>query len=420
LPEDREIDFDLGNCYQNLGYLLLKRGHAEEALAALVQAERTNRSLVQKLPKVPRCRRNLALVLRWRGEALEALERSGVLDTYREGVTILEKLAAEFPANVRYQLDLARCLNKLGAQMAQGNRGDEAERLYQKALAALSSKDVHDWPLECRREKAMTLGNQGDFRQGAGRADAEEPLRSSVQLARELAAGKTPARQDRQYLAIARNNLGEALRDRGRNAEACQQFEESVAGLEALVTENSAAVEDRYYLGYIYEQQAKLLVKMDKLAEAKLAFEKAVARQKEAVKLTDGKSRVHRTALAGHLAGLADLCLTVGEYDAAMQAAVDLAKAAPDSGQGCLDAAKILARSASRIQADAKLARARKDELGRKFLGRTVVMLREAIDANTKLAESIRNDPVFKELRDRPEFQTMLSSLVDLGRNGAR
>jgi hypothetical protein len=117
---------------------------------------------------------------------------------------------------------------------------------------------------------------------------------------------------------------------------------------------------------------------------------------------------------------LADLCLTVGEYDAAMQAAVDLAKATPDSGQGCLDAAKILARSASQIQADAKLARARKDELGRKFLGRTVVMLREAIDLNPKLAESIKNDPVFKELRDRPEFQTMLSSLVDLGRNGAR
>jgi tetratricopeptide (TPR) repeat protein len=304
--------------------------------------------------------------------------------------------------------------------MAKAKHPDEAESLYQKALAALSSKDVPDWPIDCRREKAMTLSNQGVSRQEAGRADAEEPLRSSVKIAQELASGKTAARKDRQYLAIAHNNLGEALRDWGRNAEARKEFQESVDGLEAIVAENSATVEDRYYLGYIYEQQSKLLTRMDKLTEAKLAMEKAVARQSEAVKLTDGKSLVYRTALTGHLTGLAELCLTLGDYDAAMQAAVNLAKAAPDSGQGCFNAAKILARAASQIQADTKLTSSRKEELGRKFLGRTVVMLREAIDLNTKLAESIKNDPVFKELRDRPEFQTMLSSLVDLGRGSSR
>lgn len=58
--------------------------------------------------------------------------------------------------------------------------------------------------------------------------------------------------------------------------------------------------------------------------------------------------------------------------------------------------------------------------MGRKFLGRTLVLLREAVDANTKLANLIKNDPVFKELRDRPEFQIMLSNLVDLGQDGRR
>ena len=132
------------------------------------------------------------------------------------------------------------------------------------------------------------------------------------------------------------------------------------------------------------------------------------------------KSSTIAQSLVGHLSGLADLCLTLGDYEAAMQAAVDLAKAAPNSGQGCLEAARILARAANRIQADTKLANSRKDELGRKFFGRTVVMLREAIDVNAKLAKSIKNDPAFKELRDRPEFQTMLSSLVDLGLGGSR
>ena len=230
-PEDRELDFDLGNCYYNLGLLLLKRGNAEEALATLEQAEKTNRSLVRELPKLPRSRRNLALVLRWRGEALEALGRSGVQDTYRESVTLLEKLAAESPANVLYKLDLARSLNKLGDQMAKTRRADEAEGLYQNALAALSSKDVLNWPVECRREKAMILSNQGLSRLESGRTDAEEPLRSSIEIAQELVSNKTAARNDRQYLAIAHNNLGEALRDWGRNGEAGKEFQESIKGL---------------------------------------------------------------------------------------------------------------------------------------------------------------------------------------------
>ena len=420
LPEDREIDFDLGNCYHNLGYLLLKRGHAEEALTTLEQAEKVERSLIEILPRTPRCRRNLAQILRWRGEALEALERPGVADAYRSGLAILEKLTVEFPANVLYQLDLARCLNKVGGEMAKTNHPDEAERLYQRALAALSSKEIHDWPPDCRREKAMILSNQGVFRNDAGRAKAEEPLRSSVAIAQELAAGKHPARKDRQYLAIAHNNLGEALRDWGRNAEARKEFQDSLQGLETLVAENPATVEDRYYLGYIYEQDGKLLVKMGLSTEAKLAMEKAVARQKEAVKLTDGKSLPHRAALAGHLSGLADICMTLGDYDGVMRAAVELAKAAPDSAQGCLDAAKILAQCATRLQADSKLTPARKDELGRQFLGRTVVLLREAVDANSKLAKQIKNDPVFNDLRERPEFQTMLSSLVERGGSGSR
>ena len=257
------------------------------------------------------------------------LERPGVEEAYRAGLAILEKLTVKFPANVLYQLDLARCLNKVGGEMAKAKRPDEAEHLYQRALAALSSKEIHDWPADCRREKAMTLSNQGVFRQDAGRGNAEEPLRSSVVIAQELAFGKHAARKDRQYLAIAHNNLGEAFRDWGRNAEARKEFQEALQGLETLVAENLTAVEDRFYLGYIYEQQGKLLVKMDLTPEAKLAMEKAVACQKEAVKLTDGKSLQYRAALAGHLTGLADLCLTLSDYEGVMQAAVELAKAPP-------------------------------------------------------------------------------------------
>ena len=179
-------------------------------------------------------------------------------------------------------------------------------------------------------------------------------------------------------------------------------------------------MDDRFYLAHVSEQQGKLLAATGKPADARLAFEKAVTHEKEAVKLTDGKIAAYRSALVEHLTDLADTCTKLADYDAAVQAAIDLAKAAPDPGRGHYEAAKILARSAAAIQGDAKLASARKEELTRKCLGRTVVMLREAIDANTKLADRIKAEPVFKQLLDRPEFQTMLNSLVDLGGNGQR
>ena len=291
-------------------------------------------------------------------------------------------------------------------------------RVTTSALAALSSKAVHDWPLECRREKAMTLSNLGTFRQEAGRDNAEEPLRSAVALATELASGKQATPKDRRYLAVTRNNLGDALHARGRYEEAGKVCQEAVAGLESLLAENPSAVQDRHFLGYVYEQQGMLFAKMNQTAAAKLAMEKAVARQREAVKLSDGKLPAYRVALASHLTELADLSLSLGDYESVMQSAIELAKVTPDSGKGCFEAAKILAHCAGQLQSDKKIAAPRRDELGRKLLGRTVVMLREALDANAKVAERLKDDPVFKELRDRPEFQTMLGGLVDLGRSG--
>ena len=100
--------------------------------------------------------------------------------------------------------------------------------------------------------------------------------------------------------------------------------------------------------------------------------------------------------LAGHLRLLADVCLVLRAYDDAMHAAVDLPKYAPQQGQGYFDAARILARCVSQAQSDRNLTPARRDDISRKYLGRTVVMLREAIDANSKLAEPMKTDPSFQ------------------------
>jgi serine/threonine protein kinase len=414
-PDDHEVRFDLGKCQSNLGYLLLKLGRTQQAISVLEQARDTNRPLAKGFPDTPRYRQLEAGYLSDLGRALVAEGRPGAEEAFRQAMEITESLVSRHPNNAQFQFELARCLDSFSGMLANAQRNDEAENLYQKALAVLETKDHSAWTVERLREKVRLLVNLGDFRSSRSKPGAEQTQRDAVELARELASRQPPARIDRQNLALAQNNLADTLRNAGKLEDARRIFAESVAGLEALAAEVPTAIETQNYLGYVAGQQGELLARMGQPTDARTALEKAVEHQKAAIKLTDGSVPAYREMLVAHLGALAGTDLSLGAYDEAIRTAIELAKAHPTPGQGYLDAAKLLARCATQVQGDTSLAVARRDALGRNCLGRTVVMLREAIDANARLAESIKSDSVFKGLLERPEFQTMLSSLVNLG-----
>ena len=54
-----------------------------------------------------------------------------------------------------------------------------------------------------------------------------------------------------------------------------------------------------------------------------------------------------------------------------------------------------------------------RDRLTRNYLGRTIVLLREAIDSSPTLADQIKTDPDIKPLESRPEFHTIMNTLVN-------
>jgi tetratricopeptide (TPR) repeat protein len=349
----------------------------------------------------------MAWACRLRAEVLDAQDRSGVEEAYRDWLSFSESLATQFPANVVYQIDLARCQSGLGGLMAKGKRDDEAEQMFRNALAVLEPKEPSGWTLERRRLKAMVLSNQGEFRRASQRPGAEASLRESIKIAQELASRRPVTRDDLQFLAIAQNNLAEILDVQSDLEAAIKLFGESIGALERLAAEVPTAIDTQSYLGYVAEQQGKLLAKTNRPAEAKLALDKAVSHQKQAVNLSGGRAPAYREMLAGHLRLLADTCLVLGAYDDAMRAVVDLPKYVPQQGQGYFDAAKILARCVNQVENDDNLTPARRDEISRKYLGRTVVMLREALDSDPKLSESMKADPGLKGLFDRPEVKEL-------------
>ena len=95
------------------------------------------------------------------------------------------------------------------------------------------------------------------------------------------------------------------------------------------------AADTQNYLGYVCEQQGKLLVKTAHPDKARTVFEKAAAHQRQAVALTEGRIRDYRTALGGHLAELAEVCLALHDYDATIAAVIEMHKAVPGGGNTC-------------------------------------------------------------------------------------
>ncbi len=124
----------------------------------------------------------------------------------------------------------------------------------------------------------------------------------------------------------------------------------------------------------------------------------------------------YRQLLGAHRLDLADANLKLSAYEQAARIALEIPKTVPASrrAEGCLDAARVLARVVTRASGDEKLSQEERDRLRRSYLRRTAVLLSEVIDTDPKLAEQIKTDADITLLRSRPEFQTIMDTLVNV------
>ncbi len=240
-------------------------------------------------------------------------------------------------------------------------------------------------------------------------------MKRSIAISQQLLAGKPGAVEDRHNLAIAQNNLGMLLVARNRLLDAGPYFAQSLENFEKLVTDAPKAVEIRSHFGTVLAEQGKWLDKSGRPADAKTALTTAVEQQRQAMRL--GKNPAScRLALASHYTELADVNRKLGAYDEAASLALEVPRTVPLSSRApaCYDAAQVLARLVTQISSDPKLAAVDRDRMTRNYLSRTVVLLREAMDAGPEIAEQIKSNADIKALESRPQFQTFMSSLAEV------
>ncbi len=411
--DDPQIRFDLGKDYHCLGVRQLELAHPETAIGLFRQAQPISESLVKEFPDEPRYAELLAQHHESLGSSLGALGRPGAAQDFRTCNAIYEKLVARYPENVDYRIGQAHCLREEALIAAAAGHPEDAEAITKVALRKLEAKDAKAATPEALRLKASLLCNLGTLK----RPGAEQALRDSIAISQSLADRKPSGSEDRHNLAVAQSNLGDLLVDLKRPAEARPLLAQSVANLEQLVNAAPKAIDYQSHMGVVLELQGKCLDQSNEPALAKAALENAVEHQRQAVRLSKNGPAC-RELLGSHLIELANLNLRLGAYREAAARVLEVPNAVPASNraQGCLDAARTLARLVFQATADRNLAQNERDQLTRNYLGRAVVLLREVIDTNAKLAVQIKQDPDIKALESRPEFQTIMNSLVELGR----
>ena len=238
--------------------------------------------------------------------------------------------------------------------MAYAGRPEQAKAMYHKALALLDAKDGWAETPQGMRSAAI-LSNLGHL----AVLGAKDAFRRSIAISTYLVNRKPPSITDTHTLAIAQNNLGQLLMREKRLTEAGTSLAQSVGNLEEPVADAPRTIDFQSHFGYVLAQQASFFEQTGKLVDATSALARAVTHQRLALKLSRNRSDV-RTLLGSEILELAQIYLKTGGYKDAAALALELPKIVPSSArdQACFDAARVLARLVTQVNADTKLAEA--------------------------------------------------------------
>ncbi|HWE36980.1 MAG TPA: serine/threonine-protein kinase [Isosphaeraceae bacterium] len=398
-PEVVQYRLDLAKCLNNLADLLGGTGRFEPAEVEYRRALALAEPLAADHPEAPRHRFFLAVVLKQLAGVGQDLGRPDAEANYGRALALMDGLVASYPDDADYRKELAKCLGNYGTLVAAAGRKADAETAYRKALdldakllaASPAARDVlHD--------RARVLSNLGELRLPG----AEDVYARSLAAYEALLADPAATIVERRERAIVQYNLGDMLAEAGRGPDAGRSFEASARSFEAIAADFPKSAEDRSLRGLALEGLGRQQEKAGRLADARATFEHAAGAGREAVE-RDRRQPGYRDRLRGHLSALAGVLLALDDPAEAARVAGELARVAPDRAAGTFEAATILARC---------VAKAGPGDRADGFAARALFQLREAADADPKLADRLEADASFESIRKRPDFQTFLQGLA--------
>jgi tetratricopeptide (TPR) repeat protein len=304
---DGETQADVALSLLGLGRILAETGRADEGLAAYEQARAIIQELADDHPAVVRYRDALAQAHHYTGDLHWSVDRyAEAAESHAQARAIWEELAKADPTAVRLRNDQARSDLYSGVNLAKIGRTAEALAAYKRSLAILE-KLAADNPAvtQFQRDLANCHGHISNLKSRTGQpAEALAELRAALAIEQKLVNANPAVSAFHRELESSHPGIGSLLLQEGRPMEALAEYRAALAILEKLADDNPTDTRSGRRLAGVHTDIGWILYKSGRLAEAQMAYRQAMPLFQ---RLAEANPDV-----PGYRAGLANLLVNIG------------------------------------------------------------------------------------------------------------
>lgn len=359
---------DMAKTLYNRGLLLFEQNDVQSAqrdfetsIDMSMQATEREPENAAFLQGLSRCRINLGVLFRDGGKNREALLQ------YDLAITILDRLAQDFPEENEYAVELAQ---------SHLNRGN---------LLLTTRSDPNkltDDPLQA----------------------SQQSFSEAVRLLTALTSDYPNVPQYHIQLANALNGLGAVRQESGRSPEAQQAWTRARDQFADVLRLSGDSAEVRSRLGLTLSNLA-LLVPRDQPQQRIPLLQEACAHQRTALEKTP-QAKPIKNYLRSHLLSLSRAHLQTGEHAKAVEAAQELAGLELQADDWRV-AADLIVRSLLSCRDDMSIAEPVRQATADDYAGRVIAILRRALMQGATSVERLEADEKLAAIKDRADFQTL-------------
>jgi tetratricopeptide (TPR) repeat protein/tRNA A-37 threonylcarbamoyl transferase component Bud32 len=459
-PEDVALRAEVARCHARIGFHEAANGRGETALTSYRTALDMFTALSNEVPDsldypTELAALNNSLGVLYRRQARLAEARS----CYERHIAFMERLLRQRPGNRQFEEALALGLANLGAYHANLDERGEALEWYEKArkiqerlLAApdasftlkcdlartyrqVSSqfrlrgqvKEVqHYWKLgndlvtEIVKANPSVMQFQRDlavsYRMlGINLWDDKQPDKSARAFDQSCAIVDSLLRFDPENEAV-QIEKAEVLFERasvefyaGKTRQALTTFEEVRDQRSRLLAQNAEDVGHRSALGLTWFNVGVCLANLDRMDDAIAAERQALVNQRLVFERSPDIPR-HRRELNGTYAILADLLRRKGKAAEAMEITLRRCRLWPGNPTQLFSGARDLGLVVGKVVPGTQLSD-EQQALRSQCAAQAVDLLRQAIASGFKDKNRINQEEAFAGLRDREDFQALLSQM---------
>jgi tetratricopeptide (TPR) repeat protein len=253
---------------------------AQTVRKVLETAKATFEQLTASAPDDPALQRSHSVMLNEFGDTYLSLgDLEQALKAYRDGLTIMERLAAADRTKNEWQSDLSISHNRVGAVLVAQGKLEEALKAYRYSLVirerlAAADRSNTRW----QRDLSISYHYAGNVLVAQGKLDeALKAYRDGLAIQERLAAADRSNTQWQRDLSISYNHLGNVLAAQGKLNEALTAYRNSLSIRERLAAADRSNTLAQSDLPDSYNYVGNVLVAQGKLDEALKAYRDGLA-----------------------------------------------------------------------------------------------------------------------------------------------